>query len=41
MSEEEDRAAYEKAKEELVKALVKKRQCDKQLVGTLLSKRMS
>jgi len=31
MSDEDDRQAYEKAKEELVKALVKKRQCDKQL----------
>jgi hypothetical protein len=34
MTDEDDRTAYEKAKDELVKALVKKRHCDKQLVGT-------
>jgi hypothetical protein len=36
MTDEEDRTALEKAKEELVKALVRKRQCDKQLVGITL-----
>jgi len=33
MADEDDNTSYEKAKEELVKALVKKRQCDKQLVS--------
>lgn len=33
MADEDDQTAFEKVKEELVKALIKKRQTDKQLVG--------